>query len=276
MGAELISIMDAGGTQYLWQGDSAYWSGQAPILFPIVGCLRNSTASIAGDKTCSFGRHGLARHEEFHILEQTDTCVVFSLKASDKTKEQYPFDFELHISYTLTDKGVTVGHKIINHDTIPMPYFVGGHPAFCCPIFENESFEDYVVEFEYPETAQCAQLDNEGLIMNDQRVPVIENSTVIPMKHELFYHDALIFDQLKSRRVSLKHSKTGKGISVSFPGFDYLGVWSSANDGPFVAIEPWSGTSTCSDEDDIFEHKRGVKILQPKEEDFLAYTIELL
>jgi galactose mutarotase-like enzyme len=111
---------------------------------------------------------------------------------------------------------------------------------------------------------------------NADRVSVLENEAVIPVRHSLFYKDALVFDALKSRKVALKHKKTGHGILVSFPDFDYLGVWSSANDGPFVALEPWSGTSTCSDEDDVFEHKRGVRFLQSGESETLSFSIEIL
>ena len=151
------------------------------------------------------------------------------------------------MTYELTEHGVKVNHTVINHDSVVMPYCVGGHPAFNCPVFEGESFEDYIVEFDQPETAACAQLTDDGLINNADRVPVLDNETVIPVKHSLFHKDALIFDKLKSRKVALKHKESGHGILVSFPDFDYLGVWSSANDGPFVALEPWSGTSTCSD-----------------------------
>mgnify|MGYP000003520908 CR=1 FL=1 len=134
----------------------------------------------------------------------------------------------------------------------------------------------YIVEFEQPETAACAQLTDDGLINNNDRIPVLDHETVIPVKHSLFYKDALIFDQLKSRTVALKHKESGHGILVTFPDFDYLGVWSSANDGPFVALEPWSGTSTCSDEDDVFEHKRGVRFLEPGEHETLSFVIEIL
>lgn len=109
-----------------------------------------------------------------------------------------------------------------------MPYCVGGHPAFNCPVYEGENFEDYIVEFEQPETAACAQLTDDGLINNDDRIPVLNHETAIPVKHSLFYKDALIFDQLKSRTVALKHKESGHGILVTFPDFDYLGVWSSA------------------------------------------------
>ena len=149
---------------------------------------------------------------------------------------------------------------MINHDSVVMPYCVGGHPAFNCPVFENESFEDYIVEFEQPENAACAQLTEDGLINNADRVSVLENEAVIPVRHSLFYKDALVFDALKSRKVALKHKKTGHGILVSFPDFDYLG----------------SGTSTCSDEDDVFEHKRGVRFLQSGESETLSFSIEIL
>ena len=226
LGGELTSIKDASGTEYLWQGNPDFWSGQAPVLFPIVGCLRNGTATIGNSKTCSFGRHGLARKLEFTLVSSSETCAVYSLKADDSTKEQYPYDFELQMIYELTDHG--------------------------------------------------AQLTDDGLINNNDRIPVLDHETVIPVKHSLFYKDALIFDQLKSRTVALKHKESGHGILVTFPDFDYLGVWSSANDGPFVALEPWSGTSTCSDEDDVFEHKRGVRFLEPGEHETLSFVIEIL
>lgn len=276
MGAEIISIKDRAGTEYLWQGNPDYWSGQAPVLFPIIGCLRNGTATVSGDKTCSFGRHGLARKKEFTLISNTDTSAIYSLTADDETLKQYPFHFELQMIYELENSSVKITHKVINHDTISMPYCVGGHPAFNCPISEGENFEDYIVEFEFPETSHCAKLNKNALIDNSNRVTILENCAVLPVKHSMFYDDALIFDQLKSRKASLKHKDFNKGICVTFPDFDYLGIWSSANDGPFVAIEPWSGTSTCTDEDDIFEHKRGIRTLKPNTDESLSYTIEII
>lgn len=276
MGAELCSVKDSEGTEYLWQGNADYWSGQAPVLFPIVGCLRGGQATISEGKTCSFGRHGIARRKEFVLISQNETEAVFSLRADETTKEAYPFDFELEMIFKLQDAGVCISHKIINHDSLPMPYCVGGHPAFNCPISEGEAFEDYVVKFEYPETAYCAGLNEEALIDNGNRTLVLDGSDALPVRHDLFYNDALIFDQLKSRKVALKHKDLEKGIRVTFPDMNYLGVWSSANDGPFVALEPWSGTSTCTDEDDIFEHKRGVRTVVPGAVEVISYHIDIL
>ena len=136
-----------------------------------------------------------ARKLEFTLVSSSETCAVYSLKADDSTKEQYPYDFELQMIYELTDHGVKVSHKVINHGDIVMPYCIGGHPAFNCPVYEGENFEDYIVEFEQPETAACAQLTDDGLINNNDRIPVLDHETVIHVKHSLFYKDALIFDQ---------------------------------------------------------------------------------
>lgn len=275
-GAGLTSIMDADGKEYLWQGDPAYWSGQAPILFPICGSLRNGQASIGDGMTCTMGRHGIARRCKFTLRQLDTDCISLSLKADGETLKAFPYDFELQMTYRIIGSSVSVEHTVTNHDSQVMPYFVGGHPAFHCPINSGEDFEDYVIEFEYPETAACPILTEDGLINVDSRKPLLDQESVFTLKHELFYNDALIFDSLKSRSASLLHKDTKKGIRVDFAGFDYLGIWSSANDGPFVAIEPWSGTSTCSNEDDIFEHKRGVKKLMPGQSETLTYTITVL
>lgn len=275
-GAGLTSIKDAHDTQYLWQGDEAYWSGQAPILFPIVGCLRNGTASFLNGKRCNMGRHGIARRQPFQLVSSNDNTATFSLRANEETLSDYPFDFELQITYELDGPSVNVIHKVMNHGNEDLPFFVGGHPAFNCPVYNNETFEDYIVQFSKKETASCAQLNDDALIVNNQRVTFLEDSDTIPMEHSLFSNDALVFDTLKSREVSLIHKDTKRGICLSFDGFDYLGVWSSANNGPFVALEPWTGTATLTSEDDIFEHKRNVHILSAGENETLCYTIGIV
>ena len=275
-GAGLTSIKDKTGLEYLWQGNPDYWSGQAPILFPIGGSLRNEKAKIGDNKFCSMGRHGIARRCEFTLRHLDIDSISLFLRADAETMKSFPYDFELEMTYRIKDKTVIVEHTVTNHDSEVMPYFVGGHPAFHCPLNDGEAFEDYIIEFEKPETAGCPVLTEDGLVNTSNRKTFLENESSFGVKHELFYDDALIFDTLASRSASLMHKETGKGIRVDFEDFDYLGIWSSANDGPFVAIEPWSGTSTCSDEDDIFEHKRGVRMLAPGQSETLAYTISVL
>lgn len=273
-GGELTSIKSKNGIEYLWQGDSTYWAGQAPVLFPICGCLRNDTATIGEDKSCHMPRHGIARKQEFQLKETTSSSITFSLASNELTKESYPYDFLLQITYSLDKNSVTTSYHIKNESNVPMPFFIGGHPAFQCPLCPDESFEDYVVEFEQVENTSCPSLDMiTGLIDPSIRTSYLVNEQILPLKHDLFYKDSLIFDELKSRKVLLKSLKSNHGIEFAFQDFDYFILWSSYNDGPFIALEPWTGLSTCNDEDDVFEHKRGVRILDPNDGANFQYKI---
>jgi galactose mutarotase-like enzyme len=274
LGGEITSIKSKNGIEYLWQSDPAYWAGQAPVLFPICGSLRNNTASIGKNSTCQMPRHGIARKREFQLEAITDNSITFSLLSDEITKEAYPFDFLLQITYSLDKNSVTTSYHIKNESNDPMPFFIGGHPAFQCPLSPEESFEDYVVEFEQEESTSCPSLDmTTGMIDPSVRTPFLENQKLLPLKHDLFYKDSIIFDELKSRQVQLKSMKSNHGIEFAFQDFDYFILWSSYNDGPFVALEPWTGLSTCQDEDDVFEHKRGVRILDCQEDATFQYKI---
>ncbi|SCP97035.1 aldose 1-epimerase family protein [Anaerobium acetethylicum] len=276
-GGGIISIKDTDGLEYLWQGDAAYWSGQAPVMFPICGSLRNKTATIGNGMTCSMERHGFAKKMEFTLIEKTEDSITFSLKSSEDSKTMFPYDFELRIKYLLKGKTITTSYTVLNLNSVPMPYFVGGHPGFNCPLLDGETFEDYIVQFEKPETALCPEsIPSTGLVNVDNRLQVLDNESVLPLKHSYFDVDALIFDSLISRSAKMVNPATGKGIQVDFPGFDYFILWSSSNNGPFIALEPWTGISTCNDESDVFEEKRGVKILPPNESETLAFDITIL
>ncbi|HEX3040281.1 MAG TPA: aldose 1-epimerase family protein [Caproiciproducens sp.] len=275
-GGELTSIKDEKGTEYLWQGDKKYWGGQAPVLFPIVGSLRDKKATIGSDKTCFMERHGVARKMEFDMTEKTDDFITFTLCSDEETRRRYPYDFQLNIRYLLSGKNIINEYTVINKTDEAMPFQIGGHPGFNCPIGERETFQDYEVEFEQEETADCPALTSEGLVDVSKRTRILDGSKTLKMNHSLFKTDALIFEGLKSRSAKLFNPKTGYGIQVSFADFENLLLWSSANDGPFVALEPWNGLATCSDEGDVFEQKRGVRTLQSGESGTFSFTITVL
>ncbi|HEX2986518.1 MAG TPA: aldose 1-epimerase family protein [Caproiciproducens sp.] len=276
-GGQITSIRDENGVEYLWQADARYWGGQAPVLFPIVGSLRNKKAVVGKSKTCCMERHGVVRKLEFSMTEQTENSVTFTICSDDRTKERFPYDFRLDIKYILSGRKLTTQYTVTNPSDEVLPFQIGGHPAFNCPINENESFEDYVVEFEHEETADCpAPVPATGLLDVENRTRVLDHSAVLKLNHGLFKVDALIFDRLKSRKARLYNPKTGYGVAMDFSDFKNLLVWSSSNGGPFVALEPWSGLSTCSDEDDIFEHKRGVFLLAGGQDKTLAFTVTVL
>jgi galactose mutarotase-like enzyme len=275
-GGELTSVRRAG-LEYLWQGDQTYWGGQAPVLFPIVGSLRNQQAVTESGKICRMERHGIARKMEFAFKEQSEHSVSFLLHSNSETKERYPYEFILEIQYTLDGDSLTTRYTVSNEDREVLPFQIGGHPAFRCPLEEGERFYDYVLNFEFPEMADCPSPDpSTGLVHLERRRSVLKNESVLRLDHRLFENDALIFDSLRSRTVKLYHPVTGRGVRMEFHDFNYFLLWSSANGGPFVALEPWSGLATCSDEGDVLEKKRGVILLPPGQKKSFHYTIELL
>ncbi len=276
-GGGIVSIKDSDGLEYLWQGDATYWSGQAPVMFPICGSIRNNRATIGTGMVCNMERHGIVRKLEFTYLDQTEDSITFSIRSNTELKTKYPYDFELQITYTLKSKTLTTAYQVINLSADSMPYFIGGHPGFNCPLLPGEEFNDYVIEFEKQEIAGCPEsIPSTGLVNTEHRTMILNNESVLQLKHEYFSIDALIFDQLKSRSVKLKNPKTGKGIRMDFSDFTYFILWSSSNQGPFVALEPWTGISTCEDESDVFEKKRGVRILPPYQSAKHSFDITIL
>ena len=272
LGAELHRLEGANGINYLWDGNPEYWPGRAPILFPIVGALRGGRA-VSAKGEITLPRHGFARKLSWALDESTRERLSYVLTSSPETKAVYPYDFKLRVSYILGESEVTTAFEVCNTGDYPMPFCIGGHPGVNVPLVEGESFEDYIIQFEMPEVADCPYVDMEqGLILNDRR-RILDKSDQFGLTHDLFRHDALVFDSIKSRSVKLYSKVSGRGVRMDFAGMDYFAVWSPVKDSPFVCLEPWTGTATCENEDDIFENKRGVRILNPKEETAVSFTV---
>ena len=275
-GAQLMSFCNADGLEHLWQGDKTYWGGRAPVLFPIVGAVRDGKVRIKGGEYC-MKQHGIARHLPFEVTEQKEDSVTLTLRSTEETKKQYPYDFALHVTYRFDGPRLVTEFRVENTGDELLPFAVGGHPAFNCPMVEGESFEDYVVEFEKPESALCPTIDMSCALINfHARKMVLAYEKEIPMSHDLFREDALIFDPLRSKVVRLVSRKTGHGVEMDFDDFCYLGVWSAKNDGPFVALEPWAGCATGTDEDDEFLSKRALNLLRSGKEAVFAFGVKAL
>lgn len=270
-GAQLMSIK-RDGREYLWQGDPTWWPRRAPVLFPIVGNIRNDRADSAQGEI-RFGRHGLARNYDHELVGRTDDSLTYQLDSSDDTRSKFPYNFRLNMTYRLTDEGLEQHFAVTNTGDVTLPYVVGGHPAFNVPVLgtEGEDFSDYSLVFARPWT--CSSPTIEGGIWNmDKKFQLLDDSDTLHLDHRLFDVDTLMFENVPDRTVRLV-GPAGHGVELDFDGFDYLGVWSAANDAPFVAIEPWRGCATCSDEDDVFEHKRGMDFLEPGESSEYYFTI---
>lgn len=272
-GAMLHSLVKDG-VEYLWQGDPQYWAGQAPVCFPITGVLRNEKA-VAFGKPCVMKRHGVARIHPFKIAETGANYVSFLQCSDTETKKAFPFDYALEIRYTVLKNSVTTRYTVRNTGKDKLPFVIGGHPAFNCPLEAGKAFEDYSVEFCGAVDRKCLRPDVEtGLIDISKRYDVLDMPNKIDLDHSLFDLDAMVFDHIKPKSATL--SAGGRGVRIDYQDFDNLLIWSSANGGNFVALEPWTGISTCSDEGEIFEYKRGMTILDPGCEASFSFKITLI
>ena len=276
-GATLHSIKDNDGVEYLWEGNPEYWSGQAPVLFPICGSIRDDKAQIGNRKQTNMPRHGVVRKKEFKCVEQTENSILFEIESNEEMLAQYPYEFKLGINYILEGKKITIRYIIENKDKEIMPFQIGGHPGFHCPLYKEEIYEDYELVFEQKETCTVpTPVTETGLIDMEHRSKFLKDTDTLPLKHDLFSVDAVILDQLKSRAVTLKSKKHNKGIRVDFNQFPYLILWSTAKEADFVALEPWIGLSTCSDEGDKFEEKRNIQYAQAGEVKEYEFHINIL
>lgn len=270
-GAELKSLTYKG-HELMWRADPEFWGKTSPLLFPMIGTLKNGKTLI-NDKEYSISKHGFARDLELTgeaVNGTADCCTgaVFTLKQSDYTKAMYPFDFKFTVRYTLKSDGITITYRVKNDSDSDMPFCIGAHPAFAC----DGSFEDYRLEFPKLENAEVPIYNlTTGLHEEDNRKTVLDGDNVLKLSHELFYDDVCYFDKIRSRSVQLLNP-LGKGVRVDFPDFTSLGVW-QAKDAPFLCIEPWCGSADFDDCDGVFAHKRGIEILKAGEEKAFTYSI---
>lgn len=263
-GAELCSLYHKETqTEYMWNGDPAYWNKHSPILFPIVGTLKNDTFLHNG-ALYSLPRHGFARDMHFTAEQPDAHQAILSLQADEDTLSKYPFLFYLKVHYTLTDNGLRVGYSVTNTGNDKMYFSIGGHPAFKIPISDTLQFEDYELRFEQMEQTDIYPLNPSGQLLQ-QSVPFLQDTTTLPLKKQLFYEDALIFKQLNSKKIRLASLKDKRYIEVTFEQFPYLGIWSK-KDANFVCIEPWNGITDIENASGILADKEGICMLQPGEE----------
>lgn len=265
LGAELIRL-EKDNKNYIWNVDVTYWNKTSPILFPIVGRLKNDSYNIA-DKTYELPRHGFARNFEFEIQNQTESSVVFGLESNAETFKSYPFEFKLQLEYQLEGNSLKMKYSVENKSNAAMPFSLGAHPAFA---IEN-SFSDYSLQFNQVESLLSHELEKEQFNNNSKEIDS-KNGT-IKLDYALFEKDALVFKHLKSDKISLlKNNKSV--LSVHFEGFPYLGIWTKPN-APFLCIEPWCGLADNINHNGNIYDKEGINLLQSHESFTRQLIIEL-
>ncbi len=261
LGAELSSLKN-NEQEMLWQGDERFWSGRAPILFPIVGSLKNNQTTIDG-KNYQMPRHGIARSSTFESIETSnDSSVGMQLQANTDSKLHYPWQFELQVHFTLRDNGIDIRYDVFNHDNNTMLFTIGSHPAFALAVNSSTAISDYDIQFSNTEHLLRHRLNEAGLL--DTETQLFEaKDNVITLSENIFNDDALVFRNIKSDTINLR-CKQQTLLSVNTGGAPHLGLWAKPN-APYVCIEPWLGTSDFVDSNGVFEAKSDLQSLAPGE-----------
>ncbi len=251
LGAELIQL-EKDNQNYIWTVDETYWNKTSPILFPIVGRLKNDSYSIE-DKNYELPRHGFARNFEFEIEHKTENAVVLLFTENQETLKLYPFQFELRLKYEIIENNLKISYSVLNKSQETMPFSIGAHPAFAI----DGLFSDYTLDFNQSEDFISHELVKEQFNNSSRKIPS-ENGK-INLDYSLFEKDALVFKHLKSDTLTLL-KKNQPYLSVKFKDFPYLGIWTKPN-APFLCIEPWCGLADNVNHNGNIYEKEGIQLL---------------
>lgn len=272
-GAELQHIRHRiNGLEYMWSGDPDFWGKKSPVLFPIVGGLKNNSYRFNNNEY-QLGRHGFARERIFEAIQPSEDSIIFSLSADSESLLVYPFRFSFSIGYRLEENNVLVTYSVKNTDKQEMYFSVGAHPAFAVPLVTGTVFEDYYLQFNQKEDAGIWPLSDAGLI---KEVPVtfFIDTDRLALRKSLFYGDALVFKALQSTSISILCNKHPHGLCLTYSNFPYMGIW-SAKDADFICIEPWCGIADSVTASGKLEEKEGIYKLAPEEEFRRNWSITL-
>ncbi len=244
--------------EFLWQGDPAYWGRQAPLLFPIVGRLQDDSYMWQG-REYHLPQHGFARDLGFRLIGRGNAWATFELTESAETLERYPFRFRLAVTHRVSDGALRTAMVVDNPADEPLPFSIGAHPGFRCPLHADEALDEYVVRFEEAENTERLIVED-GLI-GARSEPFLRGEREVRLSATLFDRGALVFAGLRSERVRLA-GPGGTGVELTFKGFPYFGIWSKPG-APFVCLEPWCGIADRAGHDGDLAAKEGLIWLPP-------------
>jgi galactose mutarotase-like enzyme len=239
-----------------------------------VGILKDDTFYFESEKY-HLSKHGFIRNNpKFQIVKETIKSVTLKLTYDDESLKIYPFKFEYYVIYGLTKNKLSITYKVINKDSKSLYFSVGGHPAFKCPVFTNELYSDYQLVFDKEEISKTHLLNLKSGLVTNKTKDVFDTQNSIKLRHNLFDHDAIIFKDLQSRKVSLNSRSKGNILTVHFDNFSYLGLWSKPN-ADYVCIEPWLGIADSENTNQQLIEKEGIMKLDSQGEFIATYTIEI-
>lgn len=272
LGAQLSSVRNHHGTEYLWQGDADIWARRAPILFPILGRLKDNTYLLDG-VAHKIGQHGFARDCVFELVEQTDTKAVFRLTDNAETRRLYPFAFSLTVTYTLEGNCLTKSHRVENCSEQVMYYELGVHDGFRAPLEEGETMAQYAIRLPGLDAITPYGMDEAAMVTPKGEIIPLENGrlSLTPATYGL---DTVILDQPPQAKAILVDGQDRPRVTVDFAQFPYLGIWTQAKpfDTNYVCIEPWTTLPDATFVGRELKDKAGIRALQPGQAEELSYT----
>lgn len=274
-GAELWSVKSKKtGVEYLWQGNPDFWGGRAYNLFPFIGRMPEGYYTYGGEKFTT-RTHGLARYFDFHLDIQTKNTLVFSFTDNEETKKEYPFSFIFRVIFELNGEKVTTRYEVTNTDEREMLCAFGGHPGINVPFGKGE-FEDYYLDFGKASEPQRQLLDAGDRFMADKTVsyPLVDG-TKIPLRHELFNHDAIIL-QNTTGCVSIKSTKDSRYVTMHYEDYPFIGFWQVKKpETPYVCLEPWSALPGLEGKIVELETKPYMTHVPANEKKEISFTLEI-
>ena len=263
LGAELQSLTDAAGREYMTDADPRWWTGHAPILFPIVGALNGNRYYLDG-REYAMGKHGFARQALFACEEHEPyEWVRFALADDEATRAAYPFAFRLDLFFRIWGATLTVTATVTNRDDKPMPFSFGFHPAFAWPLPGGAAKEDHRIVFEQDEPQPIRRIDADGLVLPESFATPVVGDTLVP-EPSLFEPDALIWDRLRSRACTFG-APDGASLALEWENLPMLGIWQKPG-APYLCIEPWQGIADPVGFAGDFPDKPGIVTLSPGED----------
>ena len=273
-GAELQSILGSDGTEYLWQGDPAYWTDRAPNIFPYVARLTQGSYYLDG-VLYHMNIHGIALYSRFRRVSNDGVKLVMELTDDESTYQKYPRRFSFQVIYTLEKDTLSITFRIENRDEKVMYFGIGGHPGFRVPLAEGLRFEDYQLRFHAPCQPKRVGF-TEDCFLNGQSEPYpLQQDRYLPLRHDLFDDDAIVLNDM-ARAVTLESDSDSHSITVSFPDMPYLGIWHMPRtDAPYVCIEPWSSLPSTKNQIAVLEQQPDLLTLAPGKNLENTWTIQL-
>ena len=260
-GAELQSILDRDGREYLWQGDPRYWPDRALNIFPYVARLTRGRYEMDG-QTYSMDIHGLSPYLPFTLTEKTHTAMTLTLFSDGETRQRYPRDFAFSIRYELRQDTLEITFLVENRDHRTMYFGLGGHPGFHVPLTAGRRFEDYRLRFTNPCAPRRIGFTRACFLDGTDEAFPLTDGTTLPLTHRLFDDDAIVLKNT-DRQVTLE-ADGGPKITVTFPQMPYLGIWHQPRtDAPYVCVEPWSSLPSTQDTIAVFENQQDLISLAP-------------